>query len=166
MTSSSSILHETTLSEAMESLPKDPSDRARRIFKELTGRPKTRGAALADRIDPITFMRDPQLLNYEPTLGFRCFTKIAYGMPLDSEERDFIAQDYNGHPIAKEPEGGWNPDGYPECLLACGRRSTKSYGTSYIGLYEACTADYRESGHIGRGLYAFICCIAADREQA
>lgn len=144
----------------------DYSERARNIYRGLTGRPKSRGKSLADRIDPLTFMRDPLLLDYEPTLGGRCFVKAAYGMALDSEERDFLAQEYDGHPIADEPEGGWSPDGYPECVLACGRRSTKTFMASKLALYEAVTSDYRETGHIRRSERAYIVCIAQDLPAA
>ena len=146
--------------------PKSPEEKARDIYKSLVGHPKTRGKSLASRIDPLTFMRDPQLMNYEPTLGGRCFVKVAYGMPLDSEESDFLAQEYDGGPISREPEGGWSKDGYPESVLACGRRSTKTFIASKLAAYEACTSDYRELGYIKKTERAFIVCIAQDLPSA
>jgi hypothetical protein len=144
----------------------NPSEKAKVIYQGLTGRAKTRGKSLANRIDPLTFMRDPLLLKYEPTLGGRCFVKVAYGMPLDSEEEDFLAQEYDGSPIAARPGDGWSVDGYPECVLACGRRSTKTFMASKLALYESVTSDYRESGYIRRSERAFIVCIAQDLPAA
>lgn len=111
-------------------------------------------------------MRAEDLLNYEPTLGMRCFVKISYGMKLDSEETDFLAQDHLYGPIAQAPPGGWNPEGYPESLLVCGSRSTKTTIAAAIAVYEASTRDWRRLGLIRAHEFAYVTVVAARQDQA
>lgn len=121
---------------------------------------------LPPRVDPLTFMRDPQLLNYQPFFGAECFIRVIYGMKLDSTHRDFLAQEHLFGPLADEPEGGWNPSGYQMALLVLGSRASKTTNSANLGIYEAATRNWRDYGYIGPRELAYITIIAQRQDAA
>lgn len=142
-------------------------ERAAKRYAEFTS-VKGVSPGVGNRIDPITFIEDPNLLGWKLFLGQRALVKVIYGMPLDSEERDFLAtvpEEY-GYPIAPTPAGGFSPNGYSESLLVLGRRSGKTRIISGLAIYEATTRDWREMGKIHPNDFAYVVVVATRLEQA